>query len=112
MHVLQAVHGGNTLHTGRDRCSYVYALILDWAACAALTPIQVFSTSPSNFDMSELQSFMTSSAVLACRKLTIPVGRSILAQMVLDTTSRHNVSSVCCGVRSSNEVRRVSEMRL
>lgn len=84
----------------------------DCAACAAFTPIQVFSTKPSNRCMSELQSFITSSALLLLRKLTMPAGRSIRAHTVPETTSLHSVSSVCCWVRSRSETSRVSVIRV
>ena len=82
------------------------------AACAAFTPIQVFSTKLSSFCISELQSFITSSALLLLRKLTIPVGRSIRAHTVPDTTRRQRVSSACWGVRSSKVVNRGSVIRV
>lgn len=85
---------------------------LDWAACAAFTPIHVFSTRPRSLCMSELQSFITSSALLLLRKLTMPAGLSMRAQMVADTTSRHRTSSVCCCVRSRSDVRRARVMRV
>ena len=98
----------DNLHRIREH----YALTLDCAAIAAFTPIHVFSTSPSSFDMSELQSFMTSSAVLACRKLTMPAGRSIRAQIEPATTIRQSVSSVSFGGRSRRTFNRVSWMRV
>jgi hypothetical protein len=57
-------------------------------------PIQVFSTSPSSFCMSLLQSFITSSALRLALKLTMPDGRSMRAHIVPETTSRARVSSV------------------
>ena len=89
-----------------------HALILACAACAALTPIHVFSTRPRSFCMSELQSFMTSSAPRLLRKFTMPAGRSIRAHTVPATTSRQSVSSACWGVRSRRAVRRTSVMRV
>ena len=62
--------------------------------------------------MSELQSFMTSSALRLFRKFTMPVGRSIRAQTVPATTSRQSVSSACWGVRSRSVVKRVRVMRV
>lgn len=82
------------------------------AACAAFTPIQVFSTRLSSRCMSELQSFMTSSALLLLRKFTVPAGRSIFAHTVPETTSLQSVSSAFCCVRSSNCVRRARVMRV
>ena len=72
-----------------------HALVLACAACAAFTPIHVFSTRPSSFCMSELQSFITSSALRLLRKFTMPAGRSIRAHTVPATTSRQSVSSAC-----------------
>ena len=92
--------------------SYHHALPFAWAACAAFTPIHVFSIRPSSLDMSELQSFMTSSAVRACRKLMMPAGRSTRAHTDFETTSRLSVSSVSRGVRSRRSVRRARVMRV
>jgi hypothetical protein len=89
-----------------------HALTLACAACAALTPIHVFSTRPRSFCMSELQSFMTSSALRLFRKFTMPAGRSIRAHTVPATTSRQSVSSACWGVRSRRAVKRARVMRV
>lgn len=89
-----------------------HALIFDCAAWAAFISIHVFSTNPSSFCMSELQSFITSSALRLLRKLTIPAGRSIRAQIVPDTTRRPSVSSACCALRSRREFRRARVIRV
>ena len=98
----------------RYACMHVnYALTARaCAACAAFTPIQVFSTRLSNRCISELQSFITSSALLLLRKFMVPAGRSILAHTVPETTSLQRVSSAFCCVRSSSCVSRAKVMRV
>ena len=88
-----------------DRRSPAAAVV---ARRALMLPTRVFSTKPSSRCMSELQSFITSSALRLLRKLMIPAGRSMRAQTVPDTTSLQRISSVCCWVRSSNDVSRGS----
>jgi hypothetical protein len=64
------------------------------AATSAFIAIQAFSTRPSMRFISLLQSFITSSALLFCLKLTIPAGRSMRAHTMPETTSRERSSSV------------------
>ena len=74
------------------------------AATSAFIAIQALSTRPSMRFISLLQSFITSSALLFCLKLTIPAGRSMRAQTIPETTSLERSSSVSEVGRDSREV--------
>ena len=74
------------------------------AATSAFIAIQALSTRLSMRFMSLLQSFITSSALLFCLKLTIPAGRSMRAHTIPETTSRERSSSVSEVGRESREV--------